>query len=275
LGKPKVDPSLVSLDISGIPSEYSEFNNDFSKYVVAFGVSVFATENTPDDKVIHAGGVLAQYLDNDEDGVADDPEMVADMATRRPALVMFATEADFENSTIQDSKKLDKYTLQDLYGAETHPEGSTLENGFDASLEEILHLITVAGYSEYYPEALGIEPDSELGGAMDLARGGYFEQVPDAYPDSAWFHYDDETCDHNCMMVEYFYWALTTKLGAQEYAGRCDEIVHEWEPCTPETLAETDPTVDALLSNATYKLPTRLPDGSYEGITDSNRRVLN
>ena len=104
--------------------------------------------------------------------------------------------------------------------------------------------------------------------AMDIARGGQFINHPDEYPEEAWYHYDDETCDHHCMMVEYFYWALTTKLGAQDYEGRCDEIANEWEPCTPQLLAETDPMVDSLLSDETYAFPTRIPDGSYEGSND-------
>jgi hypothetical protein len=262
-GKQPVDPTRVNLEVGTIPAEYSEFEADFSKYVAAFGVSIFATESTPDEKVLHAGHVLAQYLDNDEDGRADDPEMVAAMANRMPALVMFATEDDFERSNLRDSNKLNKYLVQDLYGEETHPEGSHIESGFDASLEEILHLLTFAGYAEHYPEALGIDSGSELAAAMDLARGGYFEEVPASYPEEAWYHYDDETCDHHCMMVEYFYWALTSKLGAQEYPGRCEEIAVEWEPCTATALAETDVLVDALLSDPAYKLPTRIPDGSY------------
>lgn len=267
-GKQPVDPTRVNLEIDAVPTEYAEFDGDFSKYVAAFGVSIFATESTPDDKVLHAGHVLAEYLDNDEDGLADDPEMVAAMANRMPAIVMFATEQDFQNSGIRGSNKLDKYLLQDLYGEETHPEGSHVETGFDGSLEEILHLLTFAGYAEHYPDALGLESGSELATAMDLARGGYFEQVPASYPAEAWYHYDDETCDHQCMIVEYFYWALTTKLGAQDYPGRCEEIANEWEPCTAAALAETDELVQGLLSNGTYKLPTRIPDGSYEVVSE-------
>ena len=40
----------------------------FPKSVTVFGVKILATETTGDAKVLHAAKVLAQYLDNDENG---------------------------------------------------------------------------------------------------------------------------------------------------------------------------------------------------------------
>ena len=67
------------------------------------------------------------------------------------------------------------------------------------------------------------------------------------------------------MAVEYFYWALTTKLGAQADPTRCAEIAIEWELCTPEALENGDPAITAILEDSTYKLPTVLPNGIYRG----------
>ena len=50
---------------------------------------------------------------------------------------------------------------------------------------------------------------------MDKARGGQFTEIPNQYPSSAWYTYDDETCDYKCMSTEYIYWALTSILGGQ------------------------------------------------------------
>ena len=69
---------------------------------------------------------------------------------------------------------------------------------------------------------------------MDIARGGQWLNVPSSYPDEAWYHYDDESCDYACMITEYFYWSLTSLLGAQR--NRYDEISHEWELHTPDKM---------------------------------------
>jgi hypothetical protein len=244
----------------GAPSGFSQV---FCAEVDVFGVKVYATGDVEDEKALHAAHVLAQYLDNDEDGQVDNPAVLEAMTDRKAAMVMFGNESTFESFDIEEyisPDTLDSMVLQDLYGAETHP-GFTGSGNFDASLEEVLHLMTHGGYAHAYPEAFAETPGSRLTDAMDVARGGHFEAIPSSYPPEAWYHYDDDTCDYACMATEYLYWALTTQLGAQ--AQRCEDIAHEWEPCTPEALASTDLAITELLTNPAFAVPTALPDGRY------------
>ena len=242
------------LTLESVPSD-DPLSAYFSKQVLVFGIPIVATATTPDGKVLHAAGVMAQYLDNDEDG-SPDQAVVDAMIDNRALLVMFATETEIEESGLFDDPALWDYWGQDLYGSETNPA-----NGFDASLEEVLHLIQTAGYASIWPDDLGVEGTTTLTEAMELARGGHFEDMPQQYPESAWYHYDDRTCDYACMAVEYFYWGLTTHLGAQ--SDRCEEIDREWELCTPELLESGDPALHALLTDPEFGLPTILPDGDY------------
>ena len=137
-----------------------------------------------------------------------------------------------------------------------------LPRRFDASLEEVWHIVG-RGWEITYPEVFGTEPGTALTDAMDKARGGRFLNIPDRYPDEAWYHYDDWTCEYECMAGEYFYWCLTSLLGGQDYPGRAEEIANEWELPTPESFAAGDPATFALLTDPRYRLPTRLPDGVY------------
>jgi hypothetical protein len=262
-GGPGDDSGLAIRDVPS--GDYSDFGQYFSKHVDVFGVHIFATAATPDDKVLHAAHVLAQYLDNDEDGSPDNAALVTEM-TGQPggaSLVMFATENDVENSGIFESDLPDRFPMQDLFGEETHPEGSSRDGGFDATLEEVLHLVSSKGHSNLYPDIFGEQTGSAIADAMDLARGGQFQGVPASYPSGAWYHYDDTTCDYPCQVTEYFYWALTSILGAQDYAGRCQDIAVEWELCSRELVQNGDPAVYGLLTDPGYSLPTVLPDGSY------------
>lgn len=44
----------------------------FGKYVNVYGCSVYAESAIPDSMVLHAANVMAELLDNNEDGVVDD-----------------------------------------------------------------------------------------------------------------------------------------------------------------------------------------------------------
>ena len=266
-GTASVHAYTPNLRIETVPEDVIPDFQVFSQYIEVFGLHVYASADIPPEKVIHAAGVLAQYLDNDADGKVDAPEIIQAMQAKDATLIIFAhpdspDEAAFIDG-IEYLLKKDLLIIQPLYGEEIVPNGAALGE-FDASLEEILHLITSAGYAQVYPEIFGLKKGTTLADAMDAARGGYFDGVPDTYPTEAWFTYDDESCDYPCMVTEYHYWALTSLLGAQDFPGRFDVIAHEWQFNTPEKLRTNDPAIYALLTDPQYHFPTTLPDGNYQ-----------
>ena len=239
-------------------------NNDiglssFNKKVVVFGIDLYAVREVEDAKLLHAANVMAQYLDNDEDGLIDNQLVLNKMLGNKAFLVMWKKKKDL--NIRPPSGRIG----QDLGNDETNP--SFVSNGntgrFDATLEEVLHLINNAGHSYAYPETFGKNQKSALSKAMDVARGGRFFKIPSIYPVNAWFSYYDSTCDYEtCQTIEYLYWALTSILGAQE--NRLNEIGKEWKLNTADLLENTDNEIFELLTNPIYNLPTILPDGSYK-----------
>ena len=159
------------------------------------------------------------------------------------------------------------YTTQDLYNNEIHPSGSSIENGYDATLEEVLHLITQNGYAYAYPNVFGESKGTTIAGYMDTARGGHYESVPASYPDEAWYHYNDTSCEYSCQITEYFYWSLTSILGSQNYMNgsetRLQQIDNEWELNTSAKMSTSDPNMHALMTDGTYTMPTVIPSGVY------------
>jgi len=251
------------IDVGRDPNFNIVPNNDiglssFNKKVVVFGIDLYAVKEVEDPKLLHAANVMAQYLDNDEDGLIDNPLVLNKMLENNAFLVMWKKERDL-NIRIPSGR-----IGQDLGNDETNP--SFVSNGntgrFDATLEEVLHLINNAGHSYTYPETFGQNQKSVLSKAMDVARGGRFFKIPSVYPADAWFSYYDSTCDYEtCQTIEYLYWALTSILGAQE--NRLNKIHKEWKLNTAELLEKTDNEVFKLLTNPIYNFPTILPDGSY------------
>lgn len=270
LGRVELPRGTPDLKVHDIPTEgrLAAFRPTFTRYTDVFGVMIVATAKTEESKIVHAANVLAEYLDNDEDGVVDDELVQRNLLEGGAFLVMFDTERDARRSRINRELIEDSgFRIgQDLYGEETIPNGPphVRKSGrFDASLEEVLHLVS-NGWRDVYPDDFGYQSGSRLTDAMDLARGGRFRRIPRRYPEGAWYHYDDETCDYECMAAEYLYWALTSHLGGQDFPGRAEEIAVEWECPTPESLKRKDPAVHELLTDERFSLPRRLPDGRYQ-----------
>lgn len=233
--------------------------SSFNRKVVVFGIDIYAVSSVEDTKLLHAANVMAQYLDNDEDGTVDDQLVLDKMFENKAFMVMWKNENDLDNIEPPSGRE-----GQDLGNDETHP--NFVSNGrmgeFDASLEEVLHIINSAGHSAAYPNAFGQRVGSDLANAMDIARGGQFITFPNLYPANAWYSYDDQTCDYaSCQTIEYLYWAITSILGAQE--NRLNEIDDEWRLNTRQKVEDTDTAIFTLLTNPIYKIPTILPDGTY------------
>lgn len=233
--------------------------SSFNRKVVVFGIDIYAVSLVEDTKLLHAANVMAQYLDNDEDGTVDDQLVLDKMLENKAFIVMWKNENDLDNIEPPSGRE-----GQDLGNDETHP--NFVSNGrmgeFDASLEEVLHIINSAGHSAAYPNAFGQHVGSDLANAMDIARGGQFITIPNLYPANAWYSYNDQTCDYeSCQTIEYLYWAITSILGAQE--NRLNEINDEWRLNTRQKVKDNDTAIFTLLTNPIYKIPTILPDGAY------------
>jgi len=227
-----------------------------NRKVVVFGIDIYAAAQVEDAKLLHAANVMAQYLDNDEDGTPDNQAVVDRMVSEKAYLTMWNSENDL---TEPPSGRQG----QDLGNDETNPTYVTsgFTGRFDASLEEVLHIITAAGYAKVYPEIFGETTGTQIANAMDMARGGQFTSIPSTYPAGAWYTYDDTTCEYNCMVTEYHYWALTSILGAQQ--NRLDEIEQEWKLNTREKVENQDAAIFQLMTDSQYNFATVLPDGSY------------
>lgn len=258
------NPTTTSIDPGNDPNFKIVANNDgilsnFNRKVVVFGIDIYAVPGVADANLLHAANVMAQYLDNDEDGTVDDQLVMDKMLENKAFMVMWASENDLNEIP---SGRLG----QDLGNDETNPSyiSSGMTGRFDAALEEVLHIINGAGHSLAYPEIFGQREGTALANAMDIARGGKFSSIPSSYPADAWYTYDDRTCDYaTCQTMEYMYWAMTSILGAQAADTRLSEIQHEWRLNTKEKVMNTDKAIYELLTDPQYKMPTVVPDGTY------------
>jgi hypothetical protein len=235
-----------------------EHFKNFNRKTEVFGLNVFAVPEVKDSVLLHVSNVLAQYIDNNEDGIPDNQLVMDSLLSSNASMVVW-----FEEKDLRRLDPPDNTICQDVGNDETNPQfvQNGMKGGFDASLEEVLHLITHAGYAKVYPDVFGEKQGSLFALAMDQARGGYFGTIPKIYPKSAWYSYDDKTCTYDCQIAEYQYWIISSILGAQQ--NRSDEIGHEWSLHTKELVMQVDTLAYKIVIDTSYHLPRKLPDGSY------------
>tara|TARA_B100001250_G_scaffold289658_1_gene251441 strand:+ start:147 stop:1301 length:1155 start_codon:yes stop_codon:yes gene_type:complete len=257
-----VGQNEVCFDIESNPNPNDAALGIFDKYVnVLDCIHIYAVESISDEKVLHAASIAAELLDNDEDGDIDDPNIESALSSVLTVMPIFNSE--FSNAIDDFFDSYEGCAGAILFRDEIDPSQPG-HWGDDASVEEILHTINACGHVEQYPELYSLEPNSSyLTDAMDIARGGQWLSIPSSYPDEAWYHYDDWTCDYECMAMEYLYWCIVTDMGILADIETCEGIANEWEPCTPDLFESTDTLMFELVNNIENKLPQYAPDGNY------------
>ena len=78
------------------PSLSSKAISIFKKRVSVFGINLIATAKVDDLKLLHAANIMADYLDNNQDGIVDDSKVIPNMLKRKPTLVMFESDSEME-----------------------------------------------------------------------------------------------------------------------------------------------------------------------------------
>ncbi len=241
----------------------------FSKYINVFDcIHIYAESSVSDSKVLHAAAIAAELLDNDEDGIIDDDNVKNELMSLYTIMPLFSYEGSSAENMLFDNfdNLIDNNNFcagAVLYNNEIDPSSPGFW-GNDASVEEILHTINACSHIEIYPDVFGLDPNSsEMSSAMDVARGGQFINIPDEYPEEGWYHYDDWTCDYQCMAMEYLYWCIVTNMGLLENNMICGGISDEWELCTPEEFEATDILMHDIITDPAYKIPQFSPDGNY------------
>jgi hypothetical protein len=255
--------NTVCFTIQANPNQTDPALANFTKYVnVNYWFNIYAEPTISDAKVLHAAAVAAELLDNDEDGIADDQALITELVSHDALIPIFSqensqAEQDFFNFYNGNG------VAAVLYNDEVDPS-HTGHWGDDASVEEILHTINAVGHANVYPAAFSPAANSSLmSAAMDTARGGQFLSIPNPYPAAAWYHYDDVTCDYECMAIEYIYWSIVSNMGILDDAQTCAGIANEWEPCSPALFQATDVLMYNLITDPQYKLPQLAPNGNY------------
>lgn len=255
-----------------------------------FGIPIFASTEWSEVKLNHVASVLAELLDQNEDGCPDDlysfnniiNTTYEDTGCQGIALVL--PDHDIED-VYNDSAELAEYIHKLFpypspcvyFGGgqdETRLECTGLnftQTCEDYSIELLFDFVTYHGVIESYPSTFGMdwEEPSYLTEAMDIARGGRFKVVPNHYPSSAWFTLNmTKICDYYCQVVNYLWFGYCSYSGICEGRVGALEFEPEFKYLTRSELETGDVKLSKLFREARthgYGLPFKPVDGKYHG----------
>jgi hypothetical protein len=92
-----------SVRVTGIPRKLKFLKPTFSKYARVFGVTIVAQRGVPIKKVKHAANVIAEWIDNNEDGRADNRKAACYLARKKAILVMPRGPDDMESDAFGEA----------------------------------------------------------------------------------------------------------------------------------------------------------------------------
>jgi len=260
--------STPNLNVLSEHPQISCLNDVFGIFIDVFGVYVVAPSSAPLELVIHTANVLAEYIDNDEDGIPDDQAVLNQLIDGKfVAPVWTISIRDAFWPSVQGTYCEDNIrTAASMYYDEDEWAIGGIQSAgtWDVNLEEMWHIVTV-GWTLAYPDYFSAYESSAslISQAMDMARGGRFLSVPDQYPDIAW--YTNPEGAYPNQVIEYIYWIMMANFGALDpsLTDWCERSYEEWHVCTRAQLAQVDPLAHSLLNDHGFNLPDRIPDGNY------------
>ena len=245
--------SDYELSTPSIFNGYMSFRTQLPKYTTVFGIPVLGTATVSDNAIKHAANMLASYLDNNFDGVADDSALLATFSSGLYGIVVYA-DATEEASL---ASTFGAFAVNRTFGVYQNEMNSYLGDGVsgqrDLASEKILKNMLIPRISGLYTDLSTTRPTA-LTTALDASRGGYQAGGDPGYNYPAFAWYTDPTgLSYNDLCYEYLYLLIATMTGALDW--RSGTITSLWDPYTSTLLQNDDAAGFGLVNTATYKLP--------------------
>ncbi len=67
---------------------------NLTKGLTVFGINILATSEVADAKLLHAANITAELIDNNEDGIADNPTVIKALVDNSTFVKMYNTDED-------------------------------------------------------------------------------------------------------------------------------------------------------------------------------------
>ncbi|MDE0916475.1 MAG: hypothetical protein OSB57_14980 [Planctomycetota bacterium] len=181
-----------------------------------FGVLMAADDRIPTDTLALAARVLAELLDQDMDGVPDDPAVLE--AVRNPNVAWLAMPHDPDDWEEWQLPGLQRQLGYDIIIPTWWMIGDEERDNERVKaviVEEIVHFLTQFGYSAVYPAEFGVDDwTSVIARETQRAQCVFWQHPENDCPGSP-AEYRGDCSDPNCDVVEFYQQVLVQSVGME------------------------------------------------------------
>lgn len=238
----------------------------FTKYVRVFGIPLLGTNEVDDSKLSHAAKLLAEYIDNDKDGIPDNVASLTKLLNYTVILGFLGGSSESEFFWNERYLKVASAPFREQFVCNIHffeqwnsevvpsfykhlndtdkcRQRSMID--FDWTLWYFPFTLTYYGYFDIM--------SNKTKAAIELAmkKASSSEIFQPKYPD-----------DEEMEMAEFFAWSLITTLSALNCSCESKEIQEFWKICTSKDLYDFDKNWYEALDKISF-LSKILPSGNY------------
>lgn len=188
----------------------------FTQVSMPFGILLAADQNMPPAYVEQAAAILAEMMDQDVNGIVDNPQ-VAEVLARRKAcwLAMPMNHRTWEEEQLPRLERVLGYDIiipewwMEVRGSEPDDHARAV------MVEEIHHFMTQFGFSVVYPEVFGVEDwNSVIARETRQAQCDFWQHPENDCPGRPAEVGGD--CSHpNCDVVEFYQQVVVMRAGMQ------------------------------------------------------------
>jgi hypothetical protein len=191
----------------------------FTKCMMPFGVLIGADYRVPDSYITQVAMTVAEILDPDMDGTANDPRVLAFVTEYEDAWLPMPADRESWNDYLEGEldSKLGSYGLM-IPKWWMVEEGEFSDSGPDehakaVMVEEIVHFMTQFGYSRAYPHIFGVEDwDSIIAKEAKRASCDWWQHPENDCPGSPGYPYGDCSVP-SCDVTEFYQQVVITRAG--------------------------------------------------------------
>jgi len=191
----------------------------FTKCVRPFGILIAAQQNVPDIYIKQSAQILAEILDPDMDGIANDLQVVDLLSNYKRSWITMPSQTPVSWGETEEylQQKLGSYSINLprwwMIGDKEFDNTLPDKRSKAVMVEEIVHYIHQFGYSTVYPDIFGVEDWSSIVARETKTAACDWWQHPENDCEERPAEYEGDCSGSTCDVVEFYHQVLITMAG--------------------------------------------------------------